>query len=817
MKLLRTIFSVLPLVPVFLNCTNNEITRQQSFNADWEFHRGDLDDPFTPREKVQWREIDLPHDWSIEGLYPDKDGIEKQIFSKESDGKEATGNTFGGIGWYKKSFFIDDPEKRHFLYFEGVYMEAEIWVNGQKAKFYPNGYTSFFCELNPYLHIDGKKNTVAVKAKNVGINSRWYSGSGIYRHVWLISTNNLHFSNWGIFVKTDSITDNNAFITINAGVLNQTSNTANSVIKIKIIDDSGKTVHLKDGALTLNSGEEQSFTQNIKIADPLLWSVDSPKLYTAVLTLKSGKKTVDETTTTFGIRTIKFSAEKDFQLNGQSLKLVGGCIHHDNGLLGAVAIDRAEEKKVELLKQNGYNAVRCAHNPPSEKFLDYCDKYGLLVINEAFDQWEKPKRPNDYHRYFAQYHEQDIRSEVLRDRNHPSIIMWSIGNEIPERADSSGMEIASKLKSLVLKYDPTRPVTAGVCTFWDNPGLQWEDSERAFHSLDVAGYNYVWWEYENDHQKFPDRIIYGSETVAKDRSRNWEITEKHPYVIGEFLWTAIDYLGESGLAHAIRLKKGEMDTTNLRPCPWFNAWCGDIDICGNKKPQTLYRDVVWGKSTIEMAVQNPVATSYTEKVSYWGWPDEYPTWNWKGHEGKNIDIRVYSRYPSVRLYLNGWFIEEKQTLETNPWKHSADFSVKYIPGELKAVGIEDGSKQDSVVLITTEPATGIRLQADRSDITSSRNDLSYISIELVDKNGNLVCDEDQKIQIELSGPAEIAASGNASPKDMKSFRSTNPKTYRGRALAIVRPVGEQGNALLTIKSLENPDGVKPESIAIKIK
>lgn len=806
------------LVIGITSCKKEIRPRKQSFNANWEFHRGDIEDPFsTHQNEHPWRKIDLPHDWSIEGMYPVNKGMEKIIFSKESYGEEATGHTLGGVSWYRKHFTISDTTRLYSLYFDGVYMESEVWVNGKKALFHPNGYTPFFCQLNPYLNEVGEENTVAVKVSNIGKNSRWYSGSGIYRHVWLISTNLLHFDDWSVFIKTDSVSEDKAYIKISADVMNQKEHAVNPNFQLEITDRSGNIVGICSSPLTISSNSQQTIYRSFEIENPDCWSPDTPYLYSMELSLNSEKHLVDQLNLPFGIRTIAFSSENGFQLNGKNLELIGGCVHHDNGLLGAVALDRAEERKIELLKSNGYNAVRTSHNPPSTKFLEACDELGMLVINEAFDQWIKAKRPDDYHRYFEQYHEKDLESMVLRDRNHPSVIMWSIGNEIQERADPEGVSIANRLKSIILKYDQTRPVTAGICTFWDNPGKSWSDSENAFQSLDVSGYNYVWWEYENDHMKFPERIIYGSETVAKDRSRNLELIEKHPYVIGEFVWTAIDYLGESGLAHAVVLEKGEKDTINLRPWPWFNAWCGDIDICGNRKPQSLYRDVVWGKSMIEIAVHSPLEKDQEEKVSYWGWPDEYPTWNWKGYEKDTLKVRVYSRYPTVWLYLNNQRIGEKQPLETNPWKYTAEFDVKYTSGVIKAYGVEDGTIRDSAFINTTGPAVRIKLTPDRAKIHKSRNDLSYISIELQDENGNLVPDEDQKVAIELEGHAEIAASGNASPNDMESFRSLKPSTFNGRALAIVRPLGRRGKARLTVKPLDAKSNIQPETITITFK
>jgi len=685
------------------------------------------------------------------------------------------------------------------LYFEGSYMEAEVWLNGQKVDYHPYGYTSFFCDITSFCNPAGKENILVVKVSNEGKNSRWYAGSGIYRHVRLITTDRLHFDNWGMYVTTPSVSDDETVVNISADIINETDEMQNFDLAIQIKNNNQNVVSEKAVQFTdLKAGERLTINEEIEVKKPALWSVDSPELYTAKISIKTKSNVRDEMTVQFGIRSISFDSEKGFLLNGKPLKLKGGCVHHDNGLLGAASIDRAEEKKAELLKANGYNAVRCAHNPPAEKFLEACDRLGLLVINESFDQWQKPKNPEDYHRFFDEWHEKDVTSMVKRDRNHPSIIMWSIGNEIKERADSSGVTIAQTLKSIIHKYDTTRPVTAAINHFWDNPNLTWKDSEHAFSTLDVSGYNYTWQEYEKDMKLFHERVLYGSESYPFERAVNWDLVEKYPAIIGDFVWTAIDYLGESGLGHALEVKNGEKAISPWSTCdwPWFNAWCGDIDICGNKKPQSLLRDVLWNESKITMAVHKPLPEGYYESVSYWGWRQEFPEWNWNGHENKPLEVRVFTRYPLVRLYLNNKLLEEKAVSKDNAAKYTAQFSVNYQPGELKAVGVESGVEKESVILRTTGKLAKIRLTPDRVQIENSRNDLSYIQIELVDENGQVITDADCRISLSVSGQGEIAAAGNASPIDMESFRSLTPKTLRGKALAIVRPTGQPGTIVL---------------------
>jgi hypothetical protein len=782
-----------------------EISRRQNFDAGWKFHYGDtIGVPDNSFDDSQWRRLNLPHDWSVE-----------TPFSKESEGGIATGQTMGGTGWYRKRFTLLPEQKGKLLqlYFEGVYMEAEVWMNGQKIAYHPYGYTSFFCDITNYCHPPGAENVLTVKVGNQGKNSRWYSGSGIYRHIWMITTDKLHLDTWGLFITTPEVSEEKAKIQLSANIINKAEEQEDIEIHIQIKDSSNVTVGERFiHASEVKAGEKRTVQQEIEIIKPALWSTDAPALYLATVSIQSEKTVRDELSTSFGIRSISFSSQQGFLLNGKSMKLKGGCVHHDNGLLGAASIDRAEEKKVELLKANGFNAVRCAHNPPAEKFLEACDRLGILVIDETFDQWQKPKNAQDYHRFFDEWHEADITSMVLRDRNHPSIIMWSIGNEIQERADSSGIEIAQELKSIIRRYDTTRPITAAINDFWDNPDLKWKNSERAFSTLDIGGYNYMWWEYENDIKKYPSRIIYGSESTAMERAINWDLVEKHPSVIGDFIWTAIDYLGESGIGHALTVKNGDKEPPMFLDYPWFNAWCGDIDICGDKKMQSLFRDVLWNESKIELVVHTPIPDTQHEKVSYWGWPEEYAHWNWSGYENQPMKIKVFTRYPAVRLYLDGKLLEEKTVPANNNSKYTVEFQVNYHPGELKATGIEDGKEKESVIITTTGKPVKIRLTADRSLLNTFGNDLSYIKIELIDKDNHVVPDKDCKVKLSISGVAEIIASGNACPADMESFRSLTPKTYFGKALVILRPTGKSGSAILKVEA----DGLPSETLELKI-
>lgn len=790
--------------------------RKVNFNNGWKFYRGSIANAEQPSfNDAKWRILDLPHDWSVEPVPVQKEGITIGPFSilnESGAGGADTGQTLGGEGWYRKEFTLnpDDTDKLLSLYFEGVYNQSEVWINGKKACFNAYGYMPFKIDLNKYCNAPGMSNVIAVKVVNAGQNSRWYTGSGIYRHVWLIKTGKVYLDERDTFIDASELNGKDAVLNFTSAVHNANDKIIDGTITITIYSPSGKEVHAIAENIRVPALGEKELALSFKIKNPELWSVDTPQMYKAGISVLSNNERSDEITIPFGIRTISCDAKNGFLLNGKSLKLKGGCLHSDNGLLGAVAIDRAEERKVELMKANGYNAVRCSHNLPSEYFLDACDRLGMLVIDEVFDQWQEAKRPNDYHQYFDDRSDEDMKTMVCRDRNHPSIIMWSIGNEIAQRADPIGEDIAKRLIGIIKKYDSTRFTTAGVNDFWDRSHLQytWEkDSERAFRNIDIAGYNYMRQKYESDHGQFPDRVMYGSESYPKEAAQVHNLVEKHPYIIGDFVWTSIDYLGEAGLAHTSELAEGEYDP-QFMGWPWYNAWCGDIDLCGDKKPQSYYRDVLWRQSEISMVVHPPVAPGKKEVVNQWGWPNERQSWTWKGLEGQTMQVNVYSLSSKVRLYLNGKLIEEKEVSKDN---YTATFDVVYEPGVLKAVNVFKNKETGNTELKTTGNPFAIRLTADRSVIKADKNDLAYVKIEIVDKDGNVVPDAESTVKIICSGNGHVAASGNGGYNDMESFRSLTPRTFRGKAVAILQPNDEKGIMTLTVSS----DDLQEASVIIR--
>ena len=796
---MKRIFRLLPFLLVITGLSQAAISnRKVLFDNDWYFHLGKVTNGESSKlDHSDWHLLDLPHDWSIEPLANQIPDSIVGPFSKASVGGFATGQTLGGEGWYRKSFIIskESAQKRHELYFEGIYNQSEIWINGQKAYTNVYGYSSFRVDITPYCKPTGQENIIAVKVLNEGKNSRWYSGSGIYRHVWMITTEPTYLEDWGTFITTKSIDEDKAQVAVSTTIKNSVAIKGNYNVVVELFSPKGKRVSKATQNISIENSVKQELLFDLDIKKPALWSPETPNLYNAKITLKSASEKIDQLVIPVGIRTIKFTVDNGFELNGKTTLLKGGCVHHDNGLLGAMAFDRAEERKIELLKKSGFNALRLSHNPMSESFMNACDRLGMLVIAEAFDQWNGKKNADDYHQYFKEWSAKDIKNFVLRDRNHPSVIMWSIGNEIRERITDKGRETAKYLGDEIRKYDTTRPVTAGVNKHWNKDRSAMLPLDNALVNLDVLGYNYMWRFFEDEHEKWPNSVMYSSEGVAKEASQNWDKVEKLPYVIGDFIWTAMDYLGESGLGSTIEVDPEE-NVHQFQDWPWFNGWCGDIDLIGIKKPQSYYRDVLWGESDITMAVEVPVAEGKIRKVSFWGWKEEALSWTFSGMEGKALKVNVYSRAPKVKLYLNDKLIGEKEIDDT----YKATFEVLYQPGNLKAIAVNNNKEVSETHLETVGKPVALKLSADRLSLKADGQDLSYVLIESVDAKGNVVLNDKRKIKISCNGAGSIIGSGNASPTDMQSFGSLEPSLFRGRAMLVVRSDKKAGEIKISVST-----------------
>jgi beta-galactosidase len=771
---------------------------------DWQFYLGDI----KGAEEVEfddssWRALCLPHDWSIEDI----SGTGSPLDSV-APGGISTGYFRGGTGWYRKNIYLPSnlKGKRFFLEFEGIYMNADIWINGVHLGNHPYGYTSFWYELSDQLHF-GRENLIAVRVRNEGRNSRWYTGSGIYRHVWLTVTEPVYIAPRGTCITTPEVANDRATVLITNEIFNTSKAKETLQVESAIYNQEGSVVASRMDPVEVEPGNKLLFSHEMEVANPRLWSVESPDLYKVVTKIGNERGTLlDLVENSFGIRTIEFTSE-GFFLNGQKLLMKGGCMHHDNGPLGAAAYDRAEERRVELMKASGFNAIRCAHNPPSPAFLDACDRIGMLIIDEAFDMWKKQKNPQDYHLYFDQCWEEDIRSMVLRDRNHPSIIMWSTGNEIPERGESEGVETSRILSDYIRRLDPTRPVTSAV------NGLG-PDKDPYFSTLDISGYNYSFGGdhgqesiFTIDHARIPERIMYCSESYPLVAFGAWMDVLEHPYVVGDFVWTGFDYLGEASIGWLGYPHEGSF-------YPWNHAYCGDIDICGMKRPQSYYRNVLWNSGRLLSLFVKPPEPSFVENPgrkdwSKWHWQDVVDRWNWPGHEGTPLEVEVYSAHEEVELFLNGTSLGKKPTNRGTQW--IARWKVPYSPGELKAVAYDNREEADSWELVTAGSPEKIALSADRTRLLSNGQDLSFIIVELHDGNGERNTLAEDLVEFEISGPGTIVAVGSSNPMSTESFQQPRRRAYQGRCLVVVKSGRERGEIRLTA----SVDGLDPSTLVLE--
>jgi beta-galactosidase len=772
--------------------------QKQSFNRDWHFKLGDAPGWEVTRPDESWQRVTLPHDWSIE---------------MDRDPSAPNGVSVGffpmGVGYYFKT--IDAPQewqgKKVLVEFEGVYMNAEAWLNENYLGRHPYGYTSFVFDLTPYLKI-GQVNKLRVKVDNSHQgNSRWYSGSGIYRPAWLYVAEPVHIAHWGVSVTTPEVSGEKANVQAQVQVINESAAAQEVTVQSTIYGKDGLSLPLSGVHATIPSGQARDFATSQVVTAPQLWSPETPNLYRLESVVKMGTQVVDTETTTFGIRSIAWNATEGFLLNGQSIKMKGGCVHHDNGVMGAASYPRSEERKVALLKASGHNAIRCAHNPPAPSFLEACDRLGMLVMDEAFDCWREGKNPGDYHVSFSDWWERDIQSMVLRDRNHPSIVVWSIGNEVLERdGRSDGAAIAKALADTVRGLDPTRPVTSAICGIWGDDRT-WIDTDPVFATLDLGGYNYQWRDYRSDHERHPERVMFGTETFPLEAFENWMSVLELPYVIGDFVWTSMDYLGESGIG---RMHFDENTKMFLGEYPWHQAYCGDIDLAGFKRPQSYYRDIVWDNGArLYIAVHYPIPEGKTPIITRWGWPDVDANWTWPGMEKRTFKVEVYSACEKVELFLNGQSLGIKPA--TKAEKFIASFDVPYEPGELKAVGYEGDRPVDHATLVTASAPASIRLTPEQTAIQPG-GDLGYVIVEVVDEKGCLHPAADNDIFFTTQGMGEIAAVGSGNPTSDEPYRGNQHRVHRGRCVVVVQSADQPGEIHLRAQS----DGLDPAEVVIKV-
>jgi beta-galactosidase len=767
-----------------------------SFDLDWHFFSGD----FTQAKErtladAKPRRVDLPHDWSIEG-----------VTAKDEPSGGDGGYFPTGVSWYRKEFSANSTwqSKKVWLEFEGVAPQCEVWFNGEKVGGHHYAYTPFKTDLTDHIDFD-KPNTIAVRVDNSHPpNSRWYTGSGIYRHVRLVVVDPVHVKPNSARIVTSSISNDEAIIDIGLRIINEADRAYKVEYEGEILGDNAQQVAEFNGERQIAPDEDVLVAHNIPIAKPRLWSPDSPRLYQLRFRVAGG----DAIIVPFGIRTVSLTPEKGFLLNNQPVELIGGCVHHDNGPLGAAAFDRAEERRVELLKEAGFNAIRTSHNPPSPAFLDACDRLGMLVIDEAFDGWAAPKKKHDYSTVFADKWQSDLQAMIDRDRNHPSVIMWSIGNEVYERGNDEGRRIAAELAAEARKLDPARPVTMAINGL--DKKEDWPKLDQVFSAVDAAGYNYELHRHAQDHQREPDRVIYCSESFPSRVFESWQASHDQSYVIGDFVWSGLDYLGEAAIGRVFSPDEPVKQHWEAEHFPWHGAYCGDLDLIGWRKPVSHYRNIVWNRGEkLYVAVIAPTPDGRPWGLGGWAVPTALPSWTWPGQEGKPLTVEVFSRHPSVRLYLNDKLIGEEPT--TREQEFRAKFEVPYTSGTLKAVGVVDGNEVEKQQLVTAGDPHSIRLTADRKAIRADRQDLCFVTVEVVDADGNLCPTADHSIQYKLEGPASIAGVGSGDLTSRESYQANPRRVFQGRGLVVVRSGEEASNLKLSATA----EGLQSDTVSIE--
>ena len=794
MKALRVIL-LLGLVNLVL-LTNAQVRSVIDFDKDWKFFLGNDSKAVSLNyNDAKWRILNLPHDWSIEGSFSEKNPATNQ-----------GGALPGGIGWYRKTFTVPASVKNRnvFIEFDGIYQNSEVWINEHYLGKRPNGYISFQYDLTSYIK-PYQKNIIVVKVDNSQQpNSRWYTGSGIYRNVRLLITNPIAaVAHWGTFVTTPEVSEREAKITITSTIQSFIQKEKSFSLYTNIYDASGKLV--SNGIESLRNsiainGDQVRQVYSVKILDPKLWSINRPYLYKAVTRIMSEGKLIDEYSTNFGIRYFNFDSQKGFSLNGKHLKILGVCMHHDLGALGAAVNTRAIERQLQILKEMGCNAIRTAHNPPAPELLDLCDQMGFIVMDEAFDMWAKRKNRFDYHLYWNEWHKKDLEDMILRDRNHPSVFIWSIGNEIREQFDSTGLIITNELVEIVKNLDTTRPVTSALTE--NIPGKNFIYQSDA---LDLLGFNYKLNDYPDLPKRFPGQKLIASETssalatrghydMPSDSIRLWPPDSKGPFTKGnnDFTVSAYDhvyaYWGATHEASWNAIKKNDFLAGTYVwsgfdflgepvPYPWpaRSSYYGIIDLAGFPKDVYYMYQSEW--------TTKPVLHIF-------------PHWNWK--VGDTVDVwAYYNNADEVELFLNNKSLGTKK--EMGDALHVL-WRIPFEPGIVKAVSRKNG-KQVLIKEIRTagEPAK-IELVADRKAIKADGKDLSFITVRLLDKNGNLVPNADNLIQFSITGNGSIAATDNGYQADLESFQSRNRKCWKGMAIVIVRSYEKKGTILLKAAS-----------------
>ena len=749
---------------------------------------------------------------------------------------------------YLKQFEVPEDwrGRKIVLEFEGIFQNAFVFINDQFAGKYPNGYIGFKVPVHTLLDY-GKTNYIKVTAKaGMQKTSRWYTGGGIYRPVWMLQGSTVHVHEDGIRVETLSIESEFASLRVRVPVCSLSSARERRVVQVHIKDKQGKLVGADCQPITLFGSETIIVTTRIDVPNARLWSIETPELYTAEVKILQGEIVEDEAAAQFGVRTLAVSRTNGLCINGKPIKLRGACIHHDNGPIGAISLKDAELRRIRKLKAAGFNAVRSAHNPASNYLLEACDEVGMLVMDELFDVWNESKRDHDYSLYFEEYWRNDIKQIVSKDFNHPCVVFYTIGNEIPETGTPWGASRNRAMTEVLRSEDPTRPVVNclnGLFSIMPHireimaeidqnsdqgPGdintlmttfdsrlddvmchqMVTDAIEETFAGVDVCGYNYMQARYVPDGARYPNRIIVGSETNPDKIGYNWPLICSLNYVLGDFCWTGWDYIGEAGVGKNDYNQTGQL----YGPWPWYLAWCGDHDICGERRPQSYYRQIVYGlRSDPYLCVECPGHYGKPKNVSGWTWPDVLECWTWPGFEGKPIRIEVYSNGDQVKLLCNGKSVGTAMVGEEMPNK--AVFHTRYQPGILTAISYHTGAETGRVSLHTVDQAEQICLRTEYEDIAAQPDHLIYIELILADQNGERTWSDDRLITIGVNGPAKLAGFASGDPQNLAPFDRNCRMTYNGMALVVLRTIGQVGEICVTATA----SGLKQGKILIQAK
>ena len=749
-------------------CSSSSLVspRERSdFNADWRFHLGDGLQAAQPGfADNDWRVLDLPHDWAIEG-----------DFSQENPSGTGGGALQGGVGWYRKTFSVDkaDAGKIFRIEFDGVYMNSEVFINGVSLGVRPYGYISFSYDLTPYLKWD-EPNVLAVRVDNAEQpNSRWYSGCGIYRNVWLSKTGPIHVGGWGTYVTTSSVDEKQAVLNLATTLVNESDTNENVTVCSSLQDAEGREVAETRSSGEAEAGKEVVFTQQLTVKQPQLWDIDTPYLYTLVTKVMRNEECMDRYTTPVGIRTFSLDARKGFTLNGRQTKINGVCMHHDLGCLGAAVNTRAIERHLQILKEMGCNGIRCSHNPPAPELLDLCDRMGFIVMDEAFDMWRKKKTAHDYARYFNEWHERDLNDFILRDRNHPSVILWSIGNELAEAKlkDDTGIERAGMLQDFVHQLDPSRLVMLAL-----QPGF-----EDKFASVtDVLGYNYMEPRLIYDKKKYPERICLISESYPYyssirefdsrdyDEKNPWNYVMEHEYICGSFMWTGVDYIGESSGWPS----KG-----------WPSA---PFDMCMSEKPRGGYFRALWNEKPFLGLYVIDYNLDEDPGKDHWQAPGMVHDWTFPYQDARVMQIQTPSNCDEVMLI-------DPRGKVYGPRKprdyinNTIKWNQPYRPGKVVVIGYKDGIEvcRDSIQT-SGNKAVRFTLKADREQLKADGQDLSHISLNLYDEQGIPIRIDDRQVKVTVEGNGRLMGIDSGEMRRSERFSSHTLPTYLGRAQIVVQ-------------------------------